>query len=71
MYLIYACVARSRHQDAFLFLLPYMKGKVIDHVCLSEELRKIARNEVRNDTQSLLQESVTSLLHYSCGGTTG
>ena len=44
--------------------------------CPSEAQRGIARNEVRNDTQRLLRESVVPLLRvnstgYSCGGSTG
>ena len=45
-------------------------------ICPSEAQRGIARNELRNDTQRLLQESVVPLLRvnsteYSCGGSTG
>ena len=41
-------------------------------ICPSEEQRGLARNEVKNATLSLLQESVVPLLQgYSCGGSTG
>ena len=40
--------------------------------CPSEEQREIVRNEIRNATQRLLQESVVPLLQvFSCGGSTG
>ena len=53
-------------------------GKVLqgdgNQTCPSEAQRGIARNEVKNATQSLLRESVVSLLQqqtFSCGGSTG
>ena len=40
--------------------------------CPSEEQREIVRNEIRNATRRLLQESVVPLLQvFSCGGSTG
>ena len=40
--------------------------------CPSEEQEEILRNEIDNETLSLLQESVIPLLQgYSCGGSTG
>ena len=40
--------------------------------CPSEEQREILRNEVKSETQRLLQESVLPLLQvFSCGGSTG
>ena len=39
--------------------------------CPSEAQRGMLRNEVTNAERRLLRESVTPLLHYSCGGSTG
>ena len=39
--------------------------------CPSEVQREMLRNEIKNATQSLLQESVVPQLQYSCGGSTG
>ena len=39
--------------------------------CPSEAQRGITRNEVKNDTRSLLRGSVVPLLQTSCGGSTG
>jgi len=41
--------------------------------CPAEAQRRITRNEVKNDTRSLLRESVVPLLQqtFSCGGSTG